>query len=181
MPVGSHKDAFKAHQLVKKLIGSQPSRVLAQMAADILLDFVKNQRQICAGKPPETLPPDGRDYEEGRLDGALVAVDSLCGKCEESHDNSCFVNQARRALIAAKTGIDLGTLFDGKKKLEELIAMAQGMAAKRPAASGPEPAAPASPALPAAPPEVSDSATVPRNTPLTMPVSVRITVSVSAV
>lgn len=128
MPVGSHKDAFKAHQIVKKLIGSNPTRVLGQMAADILLDFVKNQRQICSGQPPEKLPPDRRDYEADKLDAAILAVDSLCGKCEESHDNACFVNQARRALIAAKTGVDLGALFDGKKKIEELLDMAARLA-----------------------------------------------------
>ncbi len=140
MPVGSHKDAFKAHQLVKKLMGSQPQRVLAAMAADILLDFVKNQRQICAGAPPERLPDDSLEYEGDKLDAALVAVDSLCGKCEESHDNACFVNQARRALITAKTGVDLGTQYDGKKKLDELVAMAQAMATKQSAAP-PSPAA----------------------------------------
>jgi hypothetical protein len=108
MPVGTHKDAFKAHQLVKRLTLAQPNRELAKMAADILLEFVKSQRQACAGEPPAALPQDAGGYEEDKLDAALKSVDSLCGKCEESHIDSCFVNQARRALIAARTGVDLG-------------------------------------------------------------------------
>ena len=46
MPVGSHKDAFKAHQMVKKLVTKQTNPSLAQKAAEILLDFVKSSRQV---------------------------------------------------------------------------------------------------------------------------------------
>ncbi|MBF0497247.1 MAG: Hpt domain-containing protein [Deltaproteobacteria bacterium] len=130
MSVGSHKDAFKAHQLVKKLISKESKTELAQTAADILLDFVKSQRQVKADRAPEALPPDEADYDPDKLRGALVAVNNLCGHCEESHDDGCFVNQARRALIAARTGVDLGPSFDGRKSLEELLAQAAKMAAE---------------------------------------------------
>ncbi len=128
MPVGSHKDTFKAHQLVKKLIKKQPNGVLAKLAADILLDFVKNQRQINNDAAPVDLPPEKADYEQESLDKALVAVDGLCGKCEEAHDDACFVNQARRILIAARTGVDLGSSFDGMKTLASLIDKATELA-----------------------------------------------------
>ncbi len=137
MPVGSHKDSFKAHQIVKKLAGNDSGRVLAKMAADIILDFVKSQRQICAEKPLDILPPDLSAYELEKLDQSLIAVDALCGKCEESHDNACFVNQARRALIAAKTGADLGTSFDGRKTIDELIKDAQRIAEEKKKSSVP--------------------------------------------
>jgi len=150
MPVGSHKDAFKAHQLVKRLTSAQSKHELARMAADILLDFVKNQRQICAGAPPESLPANDESYEIDKLDAALLAVDSLCGKCEESHDNACFVNQARRALIAAKTNVDLGSDFDGRKSLQELLETATRKAKEREAAKPVEPPAPPAKAAPSA-------------------------------
>lgn len=139
MPVGSHKDSFKAHQIVKKLAGTDSGRVLAKIAADIILDFVKSQRQICSEKPLDILPQDLSPYEAEKLDQALLAVDSLCGKCEESHDNACFVNQARRALIAAKTGADLGTAFDGRKTIEDLLKDAQRIAEDKKNLAAPSP------------------------------------------
>ncbi len=150
MPVGSHKDAFKAHQVVKRLAADNPHPVLARLAADILLDFVKNQRQIRAESPPPVLPADSTPYVADQLDRALQGVESLCGKCEESHDDGCFVNQTRRALIAARTGIDLGPRFDGKKLLADLIAEADRLARvpsrDEPAAAGPGGVPPSSPA-----------------------------------
>ncbi|KPA19370.1 Metal-dependent phosphohydrolase, partial [Candidatus Magnetomorum sp. HK-1] len=91
MPVGSHKDAFKAHQLVKKLSGKKDKKPLIEASANILLDFVKNQRQVNSDNIIETLPEDDGDYNEKKLDKALIAVDKLCGKCDESHDDACFV------------------------------------------------------------------------------------------
>jgi signal transduction histidine kinase len=135
MPVGSHKDAFKAHQTVKKTAGKDPGAVLANMAADILLDFVKSQRQVKADRIPERLPEDRTSYDLEKMSEALIAVEGLCGKCEEAHDDACFVNQTRRALIAAKTGVDLGTHFDGKKTLGDLIREAEEVARVRAAAS----------------------------------------------
>ncbi|MBF0410330.1 MAG: Hpt domain-containing protein [Candidatus Riflebacteria bacterium] len=131
MPVGSHKDAFKAHQFVKKLVDKEGNTLLANLAGNILLDFVKNQRQINSDGAPEKLPDDPSLYDQEKLSVALKAVGSLCGMCEEAHDNACFVNQARRVLIAAKTGVDLGLLFDGKKTLEELIAQADILSAEK--------------------------------------------------
>ncbi|MBF0531095.1 MAG: Hpt domain-containing protein, partial [Deltaproteobacteria bacterium] len=128
MPVGSHKDAFKAHQLVKRLITKEGDPRLAKIAMDILLDFVKHQRQVKADRIPETLPMDETSYETQKLDEALSAVDKLCGHCEESHNDSCFVNQTRRTLIAAKTRVDLGPSFDGKKNLSALLEAAEEMA-----------------------------------------------------
>lgn len=128
MPVGSHKDAFKAHQLVKKLVAKEKNTVLATMAAEILLDFVKSQRQInLRGSVPE-LPADPNSYDPEKISAALQAVGGLCGACEEAHDNACFVNQARRILIAAKTGIDLGLEYDGKKTLDHLMGEARRLA-----------------------------------------------------
>ena len=125
MPVGSHKDAFKAHQLVKKLSGKKDKKPLIESAANILLDFVKNQRQVNADNIIESLPEDNGDYNQKKLDKALIAVDKLCGKCDESHDDACFVNQTRRMLIKAKTGVDLGTSFDGNKSLDDLLKEAE--------------------------------------------------------
>ncbi|MBF0449634.1 MAG: Hpt domain-containing protein [Candidatus Magnetomorum sp.] len=125
MPVGSHKDAFKAHQLVKKLSGKNEKKPLVEAAANILLDFVKNQRQVNANHMIDTLPEDNTSYDQKKLDKALIAVDKLCGKCDESHDDACFVNQTRRMLIKAKTGVDLGPSFDGNKSLAELLKEAE--------------------------------------------------------
>ena len=130
MPVGSHKDAFKAHQLVKKIAGKDSNAKLVKMASNILMDFVKSQRQVNAQNTVETLPTDGTKYDQDKLNKALKAVDKLCGKCDESHDDSCFVNQTRRALICAKTGVDPGSAFDGKKSLEELIEEAEKIASE---------------------------------------------------
>jgi len=121
MSVGSHKDAFKAHQLVKKLVKSEPNPVLARLAADILLDFVKNHRQVNLNFMLDILPEDPTMYDNPKLDSALEAVGALCEKCAENHVNSCFVNQARRILIAAKTRVDLGSDFDGSKTLSQLL------------------------------------------------------------
>jgi len=128
MPVGSHKDAFKAHQLVKKLSGKKEKNPLIETAANILLDFVKSQRQVNSDHLIETLPEDNTEYNEKKLNKALIAVDKLCGKCDESHDDACFVNQTRRTLIKAKTGVDLGKSFDGNKSLEELLKEAEEIA-----------------------------------------------------
>jgi signal transduction histidine kinase len=128
MPVGSHKDAFKAHQLVKKLSGKKEKKPLIDSAANILLDFVKNQRQVNSDHLITELPDDDGSYDPKKLDKALNAVDKLCGKCDESHDDACFVNQTRRMLIKAKTGIDLGNHFDGNKSLDELLKEAEEIA-----------------------------------------------------
>ena len=128
MSVGSHKDAFKAHQLVKKIIKKSPSSTLSKMAADILLDFVKNQRQVTSDSVLEELPVEHIPLDEEQLNKALLAVDNLCGKCEDSHDDSCFVNQARRVLIAAKTGVDIGSPFDGETPLNKLLEKAEKLA-----------------------------------------------------
>ncbi len=121
MSVGSHKDAFKAHQLVKKIVKQSPSSLLSKMAADILLDFVKNQRQVTSDSVLDSLPSENIEHDQKQLDKALIAVDGLCGKCDDAHDDSCFVNQARRVLIAAKTGVDLGSNFDGRTTLQEML------------------------------------------------------------
>jgi len=128
MAVGSHKDAFKAHQLVKKLSGKKERKPLIDAAANILLDFVKNQRQVNSDHLITTLPEDDGQYDKKKLDKALNSVDKLCGKCDESHDDACFVNQTRRMLIKAKTGVDLGNHFDGNKGLEELLKEAEEIA-----------------------------------------------------
>jgi len=128
MAVGSHKDAFKAHQLVKKLSGKKEKKPLIEAAANILLDFVKNQRQVNSDHLITILPSDDGNYEPKKLDKALKAVDKLCGKCDESHDDACFVNQTRRMLIKAKTGVDLGNHFDGNKSLDELLKEAEDIA-----------------------------------------------------
>lgn len=138
MPVGSHKDAFKAHQLVKKISANQTNAVLANLAQEILLDFVKNARQVNAERNLEDLPPDSNQYDSARSEEALAAVEKLCGKCDESHDDHCFVNLARRVLIKIRTGADLGAHFDGKKSLDDLLkeafAVAQAQIAATPAA-----------------------------------------------
>ena len=127
MPVGSHKDAFKAHQLVKKLSGKKDKKPLIDAAANILLDFVKNQRQVNSDHLITALPEDDGNYDPKKLDKALNAVDKLCGKCDESHDDACFVNQTRRMLIKAKTGVDLGNHFDGNKSVDELLKEAEAI------------------------------------------------------
>jgi serine phosphatase RsbU (regulator of sigma subunit) len=132
MSIGSHKDAFKAYQFVKKLTGKAPAPNLANLAADILLDFVKNRRQINPDFMLEKLPDDRTVYDEEKLTAALEAVEALCGKCNENHHNACFINQARRILIAAETGIDLGSDFDGKKSLSHLLKQAADQAARIP-------------------------------------------------
>ena len=127
MPVGSHKDAFKAHQLVKKIVKNSPSSHLSKMAADILLDFVKNQRQVTSDSVLEDLPIEDLQLDQAQLDKALTAVDGLCGKCQDAHDDSCFVNQARRVLIAARTGVDIGSSYNGKKSLDEMLVEAEAL------------------------------------------------------
>ena len=127
MPVGSHKDAFKAHQLVKKIVKNCPSSHLSKMAADILLDFVKNQRQVTSDSVLEDLPIENLELDQVQLDKALAAVDGLCGKCQDAHDDSCFVNQARRVLIAARTGVDIGSSYNGKKSLDEMLLEAEAL------------------------------------------------------
>ncbi len=127
MPVGSHKDAFKAHQLVKKLVRKDSESPLARLAAEILLNFVRHHRQVIPDLVLETLPEDGTAYDSSKLDNALESVESLCSKCAEHHVNGCFVNQARRALIAAKIGADPGSDFDGTKGLEQLIEDAESL------------------------------------------------------
>lgn len=152
MPVGSHKDAFKAHQLVKKLIDKDKNTILATQAGEILLDFVKNQRQINLRGETGELPPDPNVYDQEKLSAALKAVGSLCGLCEEAHDNACFVNQARRLLIAAKTGVDLGLQFDGKKSLDEMLKEAERLSEARRLAGTP-PLTAALSSAPATPPQ----------------------------
>jgi len=125
MPVGSHKDAFKAHQKIKKLIKNHEKPVLARMASDILLDFIKNLRQVIVQDIPEYLPVDLTPYDSERLDDALKAVSGLCGKCQEAHHDSCYVNQARRVLIAAKTGVDLGPKLIGSGEINDLLEQAR--------------------------------------------------------
>jgi signal transduction histidine kinase len=125
MPVGSHKDAFKAHQLVKKLAGRDPNAVLADLAQQVLMDFVKNARQVNADHALAALPEDSTQYDIEKCDRALEAVDGLCGKCDESHDDNCFVNQTRRILIRIRTNYDPGPRFDGKKSLASLLEEAE--------------------------------------------------------
>jgi putative nucleotidyltransferase with HDIG domain len=91
------------------------------MASDILLDFIKNLRQVIAQDIPEYLPVDSTPYDSKRLDDALKSVSGLCGNCQEAHHDSCYVNQARRVLIAAKTGVDIGSKLIGSGKLEVLL------------------------------------------------------------
>lgn len=131
MPVGSHKDAFKTHQLVKKLGSKEPNSVLAKLASSILLDFVKSMRQVNSDHVMELMPDDPTQYQEKRLDKALNAVGNLCGKCDDSHDDACFVNQARRVLIKAKTGVDIGSSFDGQKDIKDLLVEAEKLADKQ--------------------------------------------------
>ena len=121
MPVGSHKDAFKAHQKIKKLIKNHEKPILARMASDILLDFIKNLRQVIVQNVPDYLPVDPTPYDPERLDEALKTVSGLCGKCQEAHHDSCYVNQARRVLVAAKTGVDLGPKLIGSGELDALL------------------------------------------------------------
>jgi HD-GYP domain-containing protein (c-di-GMP phosphodiesterase class II) len=121
MPVGSHRDAFKAHQKIKKLMKSHEKPILASMASDILLDFIKNLRQVIVQNVPEHLPVDSTTYDPDRLNDALKTVSGLCGKCQEAHHDSCYVNQARRVLIAAKTGVDLGPQTIGSGDLDSLL------------------------------------------------------------
>lgn len=130
MPVGSHNDAFKAHQLIKKLTSKESNPILAKTASSILLDFVKNMRQVNADRVLDTLPDDQTVYDDKKLSKALIAVDNLCGKCNDSHDDACFVNQSRRILIKAKTGADIGSKFDGQKSLNDLIKEAEHLIAR---------------------------------------------------
>jgi len=125
MPVGSHKDAFKAHQKIKKIMRNQESPVLARIASEILLDFMKNLRQVIGYQVPDSLPIDSTNYDTNRLDDALKTVSGLCGKCQEAHHDGCYVNQARRVLIAAKTGVDLGPKLQGSGELDALLKKAE--------------------------------------------------------
>jgi len=127
MPVGSHKDAFKAHLKIKKLLKNKENPILARMASDILLDFIKNLRQVIVQKIHDYLPEDSTTYDSARLDDALKAVAGLCGKCQEAHHDSCYVNQARRVLIAAKTGVDLGPKLNGSGEIVSLLEQARSM------------------------------------------------------
>jgi len=125
MAVGSHKDAFKAHQKIKKLMRDHEKPVLARMAGDIILEFIKNLRQVIDHDIPKELPEDITSYDQERLDDALKSVASLCGQCQEAHHDRCFINQARRILIAAKTGVDIGEKFEGNAELEYLLEKAE--------------------------------------------------------
>ncbi len=136
MPVGSHKDAFLAHQKVKKTFVDNTGNDLPKTAAQILLDFVKNQRQIVSQQVPETIEITDIDkYDRSKVEEALHSVENLCGKCNESHDNNCFVNQARRVLIAMLTGVDVKEKFNGAQSLNELLKIAEEMKAEQQAAA----------------------------------------------
>ncbi|GBC61027.1 hypothetical protein DENIS_1987 [Desulfonema ishimotonii] len=128
MAVGSHRDAFNAHQLVRKLAKDKTDPALARLAADILLRFVENHRQVRSEYVIDHLPTDHTRYEEDPLDSALCAVGALCGQCAEDHHDACFINQVRRILIAAKTRVDPGSAFDGRKTLEMLLNEARWLA-----------------------------------------------------
>ena len=142
MPVGSHKDAFLAHQKVKKTFADSADNQLPKAAAQILLDFVKSQRQIVSENVPETIEiSDIEKYERQKVEEALHSVENLCGKCNENHDNNCFVNQARRVLIAMLTGVDVKEKFDGAQSLEELMKIAEDMKAEKESKLKEEPAA----------------------------------------
>ncbi|KPA10139.1 Metal-dependent phosphohydrolase [Candidatus Magnetomorum sp. HK-1] len=125
MAVGSHKDAFKAHKKIKKLMREHKQPILAKMASNILLDFIINLRQVGDHEIPEQLPKDDTPYNSDLLNDALQTVSNLCGKCQEAHSDGCFVNQTRRILIAAKTGVDLGSKLIGSSELEHLLKKAQ--------------------------------------------------------
>jgi HD-GYP domain-containing protein (c-di-GMP phosphodiesterase class II) len=125
MPVGSHKDAFKSHQKIKKLMRGHKKPVLACMASDIILEFIKNLRQVIDHDVPENLPEDKTSYDSQRMDEALESVSSLCGKCQEAHHDGCFINQTRRILIAAKTGVDIGSKLIGSSELDALLKKAE--------------------------------------------------------
>ncbi len=126
MAVGSHKDAFLAHQKVKKLYNDKADNSLPKVAAEILLEFVKSQRQIVSSNVAEKIEiKDIEKYDREKVKEALTAVDGLCGKCNENHDNNCFVNQARRVLIAMFTGVDVRERFNGVQSLDELLKIAE--------------------------------------------------------
>jgi len=128
MPVGSHKDAFMAHQKVKKIYSDNADNNLPKTAAQILLDFVKSQRQIISENIPETIElTDIEKYDKEKVREALISVENLCGKCNENHDNNCFVNQARRVLIAMLSGVDIKEKFNGAQSLDELLKIAEDM------------------------------------------------------
>lgn len=132
MPVGSHKDAFLAHQKVKKTFNETADNKLPKAAAQILLDFVKNQRQIVSDGIADVIEiSDIEKYDRQKVEEALHAVENLCGKCNESHDNGCFVNQARRVLIAMLTGVDVKEKFNGAQSLDELLKIAEEMKAEK--------------------------------------------------
>ena len=142
MPVGSHKDAFLAHQKVKKTFADSADNELPKAAAQILLDFVKSQRQIVSENVPETIEiSDIEKYDRQKVEEALHSVENLCGKCNENHDNNCFVNQARRVLIAMLTGVDVKEKFNGAQSLEELMKIAGEMKAEKESKQKEEPAA----------------------------------------
>jgi HPt (histidine-containing phosphotransfer) domain-containing protein len=142
MPVGSHKDAFLAHQKVKKTFADSADNQLPKSAAQILLDFVKSQRQIVSENVPETIEiSDIEKYDRRKVEEALHSVENLCGKCNENHDNNCFVNQARRVLIAMLTGVDVKEKFNGAQSLEELMKIAGEMKAEKESKQKEEPAA----------------------------------------
>jgi len=126
MAIGSHKDAFLAHQKVKKLYTDKADNSLPKVAAEILLEFVKSQRQIISNNVAEKIEiKDFEKYDREKVKEALTAVDGLCGKCNENHDNNCFVNQARRVLIAMFTGVDVKEKFNGVQSLDELLKIAE--------------------------------------------------------
>ncbi|HNY10441.1 MAG TPA: ATP-binding protein [Candidatus Wallbacteria bacterium] len=126
MAVGSHKDAFLAHQKVKKLYTDKADNSLPKLAAEILLEFVKSQRQIVSSNIAENIViKDIEKYDREKVKEALAAVDGLCGKCNENHDNNCFVNQARRVLIAMFSGVDVKEKFNGVQSLDELLKIAE--------------------------------------------------------
>jgi len=131
MAVGSHKDAFKAHQKIKKLMKNHEKPILARIASDILLDFIKNLRQVIVQNVLDELPVDSTRYDPDHLNNALKTVSNLCGKCQEAHHDSCYVNQARRVLIAAKTGVDLGPKLNGSGELDVLLKKALALKASQ--------------------------------------------------
>jgi len=125
MAIGSHRDAFKAHKKIKKLMRGHKKPILAKMASDILLDFIKSLRQVGDNEILNLLPKDTTEYDSNILDDSLLTVSKLCGKCQEAHHDGCFVNQTRRILIAAKTGADIGPKLTGSSELKDLLEVAQ--------------------------------------------------------
>jgi hypothetical protein len=71
---------------------------LLKRARGYLLNFTRNGRQIDQGTTNEQFVSDNKPFDKLKLTKALETVEKCCQHCGDNHKDTCFVNNARKAL-----------------------------------------------------------------------------------